>query len=407
MSLDRLISDRARAVNGSGIREVFALRDRMRAEGKDPVDLSIGQPHFPVPDAIKKAAIDAISADRNGYTANPGIPEMRRALASRVREDTGWMTEPLLGAPGAPASADANLILTSGTSGGLALAFLALLSPGDEAIIPDPFFVAYPHLATMCHAKAVICNTYPDCRMTAARVEPLITPKTKLVLLNSPGNPSGIVATKQECADLLELCRRKNIVLISDEIYDLFTYTEARTDRAVGGSKAPACPSPARIAGSEHQVLLIRGFGKTYGITGWRLGYAAGPKWLLESMNKLQQYLYVCAPTPLQWGALAALDVDMTQHVAAYQRNRDAVVKRLSPLTELAIPGGAFYAFPKVPERLGMTGSQFSAKATEQGVLVVPGKAFSTKDTHFRISFATDSARLERGLDVLAKALGA
>jgi aspartate/methionine/tyrosine aminotransferase len=147
--------------------------------------------------------------------------------------------------------------------------------------------------------------------------------------------------------------------------------------------------------------LLVRGFGKTYGCTGWRLGYAAGPRRLIEEMTKLQQYTYVCAPAPLQWGVLPALDVDMSAHVAAYQARRDMVVDRLSRVTELATPGGAFYAFPKVPARLGLTASQFIERCLEKSVLVIPGNVFSAKDTHFRLSYATDERSLARGLDVL------
>jgi aspartate/methionine/tyrosine aminotransferase len=147
--------------------------------------------------------------------------------------------------------------------------------------------------------------------------------------------------------------------------------------------------------------LLVRGFGKTYGCTGWRLGYAAGPRRLIEEMSKLQQYTYVCAPAPLQWGVVPALDVDMSPYVANYQARRDLVVSRLREVTELAVPGGAFYAFPQVPARLGLTASQFIERCLERSLLVIPGNVFSSRDTHFRLSYATDERSLNRGLDVL------
>jgi len=302
-------------------------------------------------------------------------------------------------------SAAADMLVTSGTSGGLVLASMAILNPGDEIIVPDPWFVLYPHLAELCNAKAVICDTYPDFRLTAAKVAPLITEKTKAVILCSPGNPSGVVATPAECAELLALCRSRGVLLISDEIYDEFTFQESMTDRAVGDSSRLRCPSPARNQGSHENCLLIRGFGKSYGVTGWRLGYAAGPKWLVAEMVKLQQYLYVCAPTPLQHGAAAALHEDLSPMVADYQRRRDMVVSRLGRFTEVAFPGGAFYAFVKVPERLGLTASQFFEKAYEANVLIVPGKTFSNRDTHFRLSFATKPDKLNQGLDVLCRLL--
>ena len=261
----------------------------------------------------------------------------------------------------------------------------------------------YPHVARMCGATAVRCDTYPDFRLTAARVEPLITPRTKLVLLNSPSNPAGVVASAAECRELLDLCRDREILLISDEIYDEFTYSNAREETAVG----PRCPSPARCEGCDDNVLLVRGFGKTYGCTGWRLGYAAGPRRLIEEMTKLQQYTFVCAPSPLQWGVLPALDLDMSPYVADYERRRDMVVDRLSRVTELAEPGGAFYAFPQVPAHLGLTASQFIEKCLEHSLLVIPGNVFSSRDTHFRLSYATDERSLTRGLDVLVKLMSA
>ncbi|MCC6661758.1 MAG: aminotransferase class I/II-fold pyridoxal phosphate-dependent enzyme [Phycisphaerales bacterium] len=388
--MDRLLTDRARAINGSGIRAVFARRASMR----DPIDLSIGQPNFPVPAAIKRAAIDAIEHDRNGYSVTDGVPELRARITPWLRADVGWDVAGPLG-----------MLVNNGTSAAIALAFLALVGPGDEAIIPDPYFVMYPHMATVCGGRAVACDTYPDFRLTAERVEPLITPRTKLILLNSPSNPGGVVANERECRDLLDLCRRRNLVLLSDEIYDLFTYPESRTARRADGSDC--CPSPARMPGAEECVLLVRGFGKTYGVTGWRLGFCAGPRALIEQMTKLQQYLYVCAPTPLQLGAAAAFDVDVGPQVREYQRLRDRVVAHLSEITEVTTPGGAFYAFPRVPSRLGITATQLMERCAERELLIVPGKAFSSRDTHFRLSYATRPETLDRGLAVLTDVLRA
>lgn len=390
LDVPSLISRRASTINGSGIRKVFDIGAKLR----DPVNLSIGQPDFPVPKAVKDAAIDAIAHDRNGYTPTQGIPELRERIAAHLRFDLGWETGP---------DKASNLMVTSGTSGGLVLACMALLNPGDEIIIPDPWFVLYPHMAELFQAKAVPCDTYPDFRLTAARVAPLITPRTKAILLCTPGNPAGVVASKQECADLLALCREKGILLISDEIYDEFAFSEATTDRAAADSSRPRCPSPARLPGAAENVLLIRGFGKSYGVTGWRLGYAAGPRALIAEMIKLQQYTYVCAPTPLQMGALAAMDVSLEPMVRDYQARRDLVVGTLGEVTEVPFPGGAFYAFVKVPARLNMTGTQFFEACVERNVLVVPGKTFSSRDTHFRISYATPMDKLRKGLEVLAE----
>ena len=388
-----LICDRGRAIDTSGIRKVFQLAATL----KDPINLSIGQPDFPVPDAIKRAAIEAIEQDRNGYTASQGIPQLIERVNVELDKDLGWDT-----------SSDAHdTLITSGTAGALMLLFLALMGPGDEAIIPDPYFVMYPHLATIAGGAAVRCGTYPDFRMTAERVEPLITKRTKFVLFNSPNNPSGVVSSKDECRELLELCRSRGVLLVSDEIYDEFTFADGMTDVSANDPTEARCPSPARFDGAQDDVLVIRGFGKTYGCTGWRMGYASGPRPVVEAMQRIQGYSFVCAPSIAQWGALAAMDVDMVDTVSAYAARRDRVHSRLSAVTEVAYPQGAFYAFPKVPEQLGLTGTEFVNRCIERNLLVIPGGAFSDRDTHIRLSFAAPEAKLDAGLDVLCELMTA
>jgi aspartate/methionine/tyrosine aminotransferase len=226
--------------------------------------------------------------------------------------------------------------------------------------------------------------------MTAERIEKLITPRTKAVLVNSPGNPTSVVLNSKELQDIVDLCRAKGILLISDEIYDEFTFSESREDGRF--------PTPARVT---RDCLLIRGFGKTYGCTGWRLGYVAGPHEIVQSIAKLQQYTYVCAPSMAQYAAAHAFEVDMRPWVDRFEKRRDTVLAAFEGLTQVARPGGAFYAFVEVPPALGMTATQFVEKAIERRVLVIPGKVFSERDTHFRLSFATNPAKLEEGLAIL------
>jgi len=393
--LESMISDRSGAIDASGIRRIFALAATL----DDPINLSIGQPDFVVPEPIRQAAIDAIDNHVNGYTLTQGLPTLLAKVNTWLKHDLGWDVKTV----NTPDHDGPVSFITSGTSGALVLAFLALLNPGDECIIPDPYFVAYPHWATLCGAKAVTVDTYPDFKLTADRIEPLITDKTKFVLLNTPSNPAGVVMSKDECVKLRELCRAKGVLLITDEIYDEFVFSDATTDACVGDPSDPRCPSPARIEGAQDDVLLIRGFGKTYGCTGWRLGYAAGPKAIIEQMAKLQQYTFVCAPAPLQAGVEACFTTDMSAFVDEYQSRRDLVLEKLGSLTEIAMPGGAFYAFIKVPEHLGITGTQFAERAIERSLLTIPGGAFSARDTHFRISFATNRTKLTQGLDILAE----
>ena len=400
MNVNQLLSDRVLSIDSSGIRRVLELASTL----SDPINLSIGQPDFVVPDALKKAAVAAIEGDVNGYALTRGLPALVERTAQHLQTDVGWDCSVLPGGGGP------GVLVTAGTSGALVLAFMSVLGEGDEIVMPDPYFVSYPELAKMCGAKAVLCDTYPDFRMTAERVEPLITERTKAVLYCSPSNPAGVALTEAECRDLLALCRDRGVLLIADEIYDEFAFGASRTQATVGGGGGGAaelrCPSPARFAGADEDVLLIRGFGKTYGCTGWRLGYVAGPGELIAQMGKLQQYTFVCAPTPLQAGVIAAFDTDMRQTVDVFEKRRDMVLSVLSAVTEVPEPDGAFYAFVRVPERLGMTGTQFFEKCVEREVLMIPGRVFSQQDTHFRLSLAAPDETLAAGVEIIAELMG-
>ena len=390
MDSQRFISDRARGIDASGIRRVMDLGATL----KDPINLSIGQPDFDVPDTVKAAACDAINQGKNRYTQTQGTPELRAAITARLAHEFPHT----LGRGGADQLDQATgLLITSGVSGGLVLSLLATVGPGDEVVIPDPYFVMYKHLVTLAGATPVYVDTYPDFAVTAERLEPALTQRTKLVLFNTPSNPTGVVASQPICKEVIDLCEQRGVLLISDEIYDEFCYEKTDVD---GGTW---CPSPLH---ESPNALLLRGYSKTYGMTGWRLGYAAGPKPIIEQMTKLQQYSFVCAPSMVQAAGALALGVDMSGHVGAYQRKRDRVVERLSPHYNLTTPGGAFYAFPEVPPSMGLTASQFVERAVQQNLLIIPGGVFSQRDTHFRLSYACDDAMLERGLDVLVDLAG-
>jgi len=347
----------------SGIRKVFELGAKLA----DPIDLSIGQPDFPVPEQVKSAAIEAIRADRNGYTVTQGIAELRSTLAERLSGEFGW-NEP-------------SVMISSGVSGALLLAFMATLNPGDEVLIPDPYFVMYQHLPRLIGAVPVTIDTYPDFRLDPDRIESAITSRTKILILCSPSNPTGVVASAQEVDAVCQLARKHNLLLISDEIYDLFCY------------------EPHVSAGRySDDLLLLRGFSKSYAMTGWRMGYAAGPKQLIEEMNKLQQYTFVCAPSMVQWAGLTALEVDMSAEIADYRRKRDMVYSGLMGRYELVKSGGAFYLFVPAP---GGDATAFCQHAVENNLLIIPGSVFSGRDTHFRISYATSDAKLKEGINIL------
>lgn len=364
------LAERTRLIEVSGIRKVFDLA----ADLKDPVNLSIGQPHFDVPEAIKKAAHQAIDSGRNGYTVTQGIPSLRTKIQAELRGRY-------------PGHKDREVFITSGTSGGLVLALLCTINAGDEVIIFDPFFVMYPHFITLAGGKAVVIDTYPDFQIDVNKVKAALSPRTKAVMVNSPANPTGVVYSRQSLRDLAALCREKNVLLLSDEVYRAFCYDEPFA-------------SPAEF---NEDVVVFDGFSKAYGMTGWRLGFCHGPRRLIEEMIKLQQFTYVCAPSIVQHAGVAALDVDISALVTDYKRKRDRIVSGLKDRFDIAKPGGAFYVFPRAPWG---TGSEFVAEAIRNNLLIIPGITFSQADTHFRISYAAGDAVLDRGIEILNQLAG-
>jgi aspartate aminotransferase/aminotransferase len=361
---DSWIADRTKLIELSGIRKVFELGKSL----KDPVNLSIGQPHFAVPEPVRAAAKAAIDAGHNGYTVTQGIPELRERLLADVRARF----------PGQ----DRDLLVTSGTSGGLLLALLATVNPGDEVITPDPYFVAYPHMITLAGGTMVPVDTYPDFRVDPDRIKAAITPRTKVILLSTPSNPTGAVIDPVAQKAVAELARSRGILLMSDEIYRAFHYDGP----------------PSSPAAFDENVLVLEGFGKTYGITGWRLGHAHGPRRIIAEMAKLQQFTYVCPPSMVQHAGLAALDYDVSGIVADYKRKRDLFVDGLKGRYELAVPGGAFYLFPRAPWG---TATEFVSEAIGHNLLIIPGGVFSKRDTHFRVSYAASDETLARGISIL------
>lgn len=374
--LSDFVSRRALGVDASGIRKVFDLAAKM----KDPINLSIGLPDFDVPEIAKAAAIDAIRTGHNRYTPTQGIEPLRVRLRTDLSKEIGRDV--------------GEVLITSGVSGGLLLAVLAVLDPGDEAIFLDPYFVMYKHLVTMAGGKSVLVDSYPDFRFPADKVEKAITPRTKLLMLNSPSNPTGVVMTESEVKAAVEIAKKHDLLIVSDEIYEPFLYERSEGEGRRSGSERLA--SPAKL---YDKTIILRGFSKSHAMTGWRLGYAAGPAEIIGQMTKLQQYTFVCAPSPLQYAALKALDVPMNDAVAEYRRKRDTVYEGLRGKFEVVRPCGAFYIFPKAPR--GSSATDFVARAIENNVLIIPGNVFSERDTHFRISYATTDEKLRRGCEIL------
>ena len=371
-SAEKWLAGRTQLFESSGIRKVFDLGATLT----DPINLSIGQPDFDVPQLGLDAAHDAIYNRKNGYALTQGMPVLREKLASVI--DTHYARQVL------DATSDHGLLVTSGTSGGLLLALQCLVDPGDEVIMFDPFFVMYDALTKMCGGTSVVVDTCDNgFQVDVDRLAAAITPRTKAIILNSPANPSGVICTEQTVKEIAELAASKNICLISDEIYKAFCYD------------APFV-SPAKY---NSNVLVLDGFSKSHGMPGWRIGFAHGPKPSIEQMTKFQQYTFVCAPHPFQLAAATAMDADITSTIDAYRYKRDLIYSGLSDLYELVKPCGAFYAFPKAP--WGTAGEFVEYGIREYKLLVIPGNVFSRHDTHFRISFAASDETIMRGIDAM------
>ncbi len=361
---ERWIADRMRHIDASGIRKVFDLAANMT----DPINLSIGQPHFDTPEPIRQALAEAVNSGKNAYSQTQGIKPLIDLIQQSVDAEYGH--------------ANRQTFVTSGTSGGLMLALSVLLNPGDEVIIFDPYFVMYKHLTTLAGGRPVFVETYPDFRIDLEKVRAAMTDRTRLILFNSPMNPTGHVAAEDEVRGLAKLAAERDVALLSDEIYRAFCYDGEFI-------------SPARY---NDQTIVIDGFSKSHSMTGWRIGWAHGPAEIIQQMIKLQQFTFVCSPHPVQWAGLTAWKHDISPRVKEYRAKRDLMLNELGSHYTFHGAGGAFYLFTEAP---GGNASEFVRRAIESNLLIIPGNVFSQRDTHFRISYAAEDETLLRGARVL------
>lgn len=360
------VAERMSGIGASGIRRVFDLGATL----KDPINLSIGQPDFEVPDNIKRAMIKAVDEGKNAYTQTQGIAPLRERISAELRREFDWEPE---------------VMVTSGVSGGLLLAMTTCLNPGEEVLYGDPFFVAYPTMVKLAGGVSVTVSLYDDFQLRPELLERAVTPKTKMILICTPGNPTGIVAGDEDLKAIAEIARKNDLLIVSDEIYCMLSYDG---------------PVPSIVRHAPERTLLLRGYGKAYAMTGWRMGYAAGPAEVIAEMGKLQQYTFVCAPHPAQYAAIEAMDTDMSVQLRQYTAKRDLVCRELEDTLEFVRPSGGFYVFPKVPDGFE-SGTAFVEEAISRNVLLIPGGVFSGRDTHFRISYAAPDEKIRQGCEII------
>jgi len=380
------ISERISLISVSSTMKVAADAEKLRTQGVDVVDFGAGEPDFPTPDNIKRAAIRALEQNFTKYTNAAGTLELKQAVCERHAADFGTDYQP------------SECLITVGGKHAIFNLTQALLNPGDEVVIPVPYWVTYKDVVNYAGGKCVFVDTDEDrgFALTADMIEPHLTERTKIVLINSPSNPSGAVLDRAEFEKIYRLTAERGAFLMTDECYCRFLYDSELF-------------SIASLAGSKENVLVAGSLSKTYAMTGWRIGFALAPARVIGAMTKLQSHSTSNPTSIAQKAAVEALrgpQDSVGTMLAEYAKRRDFVIGRLRaiPGVRCAEPRGAFYAYPNVGVafRNGISGSvQFAERLLEKAaVAVVPGEAFGT-DRHVRISYATSMHELERGLERL------
>ncbi|WP_448575283.1 pyridoxal phosphate-dependent aminotransferase [Thermomicrobium sp.] len=384
------VAERVRQLRPS---PTLAVSDRARAlrqQGIDVIDLGGGDPDFPTPTHICQAAADAMFRGETHYVASAGIPELRRAIARKLQAENRI-----------PVTPD-EIIVTPGGKAALFVSILALVGPGDDVLMFDPGWVSYEPMVVMAGARCLHVPLLPEenYRITREAIEAVLTPQTRLMIVNSPNNPTGRVLTREEAEAIVTVAQEHDILVISDEIYEKIIY-DGREHLSL-----------AAFPGMAERTLTVNGFSKAYAMTGWRLGYVAGPAPLIRQIMKVHSHSATCATSFAQWGGVAALEGPqdvIDAMVAAWDRRRRFVTERLNaiPGFRCPLPEGAFYAFPDV-SGTGLSGQEVAQKLIEEAYVgVTPGDAFGASGSGcIRLSFATADELLERALDRIANVFG-
>jgi aminotransferase len=372
-----LTSQIVNKITPSGIRRFFDLV----ASTEDAISLGVGEPDFATPWHIREAAIYSLEKGYTMYTSNLGMPELRQELSRHLKKSHGLDYDP-----------DSELLITVGVSEGLDLACRAILDPEDKVIMSDPHYVAYDSCVILAGGKPIFVPTSEknNFEISAADIEAQINDKTKAIMLGYPANPTGAVMPRDKLEPVAEVARRHNLLIISDEIYGSLVYGVEHTCMAT-------------LPRMKENTVLLGGFSKAYAMTGWRLGYAAASKEVIQAMFKIHQYSIMCAPTMAQVAAIEALksgEDDVARMVEDYNRRRLFMVKGLNKIgLHCFEPKGAFYAFPSI-KSTGMTSEEFAEKLLmEEKVAVVPGTAFGRGgEGYVRCCYATSLEDIEEAL---------
>ncbi len=392
---EKYLTRRVLNMQESQTMRITGLAKKMKAEGKDIVSLSAGEPDFPTPLFVSQAGIEAIESGFTRYTANSGIAELKSAVIAKLKRDNQLDYTP------------DEVIVSNGGKQTLINAILALCQEGDEVIIPAPYWVSFPEMVRLAGASPVTVPTSIEngYKMTPEDLENAITDKTKLFILNSPSNPSGAVYNEQEVTALMQVLEGRGIFVISDEMYDQIVYGDVKPY------------SPARIEAMRDWVLVSNGVSKTYAMTGWRIGYLAGPKWIIKACDKIQSQTTSNPNSIAQKAAAAALNGDqqvVEDRRLEFEKRRDYMYKALNEIPGItaSLPEGAFYIFPSVKGVLGKTfNGRYLANSSDVAeyllldhyVATVPGDAFGAPE-NLRLSYAASISELEEAVRRIRKA---
>lgn len=380
MALDRTIALRASSAPASGIRAIFNRAQSIA----DYVNLGLGEPDYDTPSHIIEAAFRAAQAGETHYTVNAGLKELRTEISNAIAREKG-----------AHFDANGSIIATAGGMGGLYLATQTLINPGDEVLLIEPYWPNYLSQVILAGGQPVIVssNAGNGFQPMIENIESAVTSRTKLLILNSPANPTGAVVDGSALSAIATIAERNGFFVLSDDVYDKFVWA------------MPTVPSMASFASTRDWVILVNSFSKTYAMTGWRIGYAAGPPEVIGAMTKLQESIYACPSTVSQYGAIAALSgsqAPVEEMIADYSRRRSLVAERLGriPSLETDKPAGSFYFFVDIAGT-GLTSETFAHTLLEEEyVAVVPGTAFGAGgEGYIRLSYAAATTELEKGLD--------
>ena len=375
---EKLLSTTVREVKFSGIRKFFDIASTV----ENVISLSVGEPDFKTPWAIRKEAIQTLEKGRTAYTANAGLIKLRRAIAQNIERKLGLKYDP-----------DHEIIVTVGGSEAIDCAFRALCDPGDEILIPEPSFVCYAPLVKMAGGVPVIIETKLEnnFKLTPEEIREKLTPRTKALVFPYPNNPTGAVMRRNDLEKIAEVIRETDIAVISDEIYGELTYGAERH------------VSIAEMEGMQERTILINGFSKAYSMTGWRLGYFAAPAPITTQMLKIHQYAIMCSPSVSQYAAITALldcDDEVLRMKEEYDARRRFVVKGFNDMgLDCFEPEGAFYAFPSI-KSTGLSSEEFCKRLlNSKKVAIVPGDAFGDSGEGFvRVSYAYSLSHLNTAL---------